>query len=40
VAAAEKPETAKQEKTEPPRVEDPTVDAAAATEEVQESDGG
>jgi small subunit ribosomal protein S2 len=28
------------EKTEPPRVEDPTVDAAAAEQEVQESDRG
>jgi small subunit ribosomal protein S2 len=39
-AAAEKPETDKQKKTEPPRVEDPTIDAEAARTEVQESDNG
>jgi len=33
-------ESKKQEKTEPPRVEDPTVDAEAAITEVQESDRG
>lgn len=33
-------ESKKQDKTEPPRVEDPTVDAEAARTEVQESDRG
>jgi len=33
-------ESKKQEKTEPPRVEDPTIDAEAARTEVQESDRG
>ena len=40
-AAAPEPTPEPAEKPiEPPRVEDPTVDAAAAREEVQESDGG
>ena len=39
-AAAEEPETEPQKKTEPPRVEDPTIDAEAARTEVQESDRG
>ena len=38
--SAEKPETEKQKKIVPPRVEDPTIDAEAARTEVQESDRG
>jgi small subunit ribosomal protein S2 len=39
-ADQDKAEVEADAKTEPPRVEDPTVDAAAATTEVQESDRG